>query len=62
MGLLRFSVNARPTGSLPLTFPRDAYNLVYNEFYRDENLQTEVSNANNTILHRNWEKIILLQP
>ena len=53
---LGFPVNARPTGSLPLTFPRDAYNLVYNEFYRDENLQTEVSNANNTILHRNWEK------
>ena len=53
---LGFPVNARPTGSLPLTFPRDAYNLVYNEYYRDENLQTEVLNTNNTILNRNWEK------
>ena len=53
---LGFPVNARPTGSLPLTFPRDAYNLVYNEYYRDENLQTEVLNTNNTILYRNWEK------
>ena len=46
---LGFPVNARPTGSLPLTFPRDAYNLVYNEYYRDENLQTEVLNTNNTM-------------
>ena len=53
---LGFPVNTRPTGSLPLTFPRDAYNLVYNEYYRDENLQTEVLNTNNTILYRNWEK------
>ena len=53
---LGFPTSARPTGALPLTFPRDAYNLVFNEYYRDENLQTEVANTNNDILFRNWEK------
>jgi hypothetical protein len=42
--------------TLPISFPRDAYNLVYNEFYRDETLQPEVSHENEVILHRNWEK------
>ena len=53
---LGFPTSVRPTGALPLTFPRDAYNLVFNEYYRDENLQTEVANTNNEILLRNWEK------
>lgn len=45
-----------PTGALPMDFPRRAYNLVYNEYYRDETLQTEVALTNETILRRNWEK------
>lgn len=51
-----------PTGvaftasSVPLSFPRDAYNLIYNEYYRDETLQPEVALNNNYILPRNWEK------
>lgn len=40
----------------PIDFPRSAYNLVYNEYYRDENLQDEVDLKNNKILNRNWEK------
>lgn len=45
-----------PTGALPMDFPRRAYNLVYNEYYRDETLQTEVALTNESVLLRNWEK------
>ncbi len=37
-------------------FAQRAYNLVWNEFYRDENLVDEVSVYNNTILYRAWKK------
>ena len=37
-------------------FPRYAYNLIYNEYYRDETLQTEVALTNDVIKNRNWEK------
>ena len=36
----------KPTGRLPLDFPRRAYNLIYNEYYRDENLIDEVALTN----------------
>ncbi len=39
-----------------LSFPQRAYNLVWNEFYRDENLCDEVSLKNSTILYRAWKK------
>ena len=53
---LGFPVGVDPDGAYPLDFPRRAYNLVYNEYYRDENLQTEVALTNETILNRAWEK------
>ena len=40
----------------PIDYPRRAYNLIYNEYYRDENLQSKVSLANEDILLSNWEK------
>lgn len=43
-------------GYLPIDFPRRAYNLVYNEFYRDINIVTEVAWTNETILKRRWTK------
>lgn len=43
-------------GSYPVDFPRRAYNMVYNEYYRDENLIAEVALTNETILNRCWEK------
>jgi hypothetical protein len=43
-------------GVYPLAFPRSAYNLIYNEYYRDETLQEEISWANEFITYRNWEK------
>ena len=45
-----------PTGALPLDFVRRAYNLVYNEYYRDETLIAEVAATNETILRRAWAK------
>ena len=53
---LGFPTGISPTGALPMDFPRRAYNTVYNEYYRDETLQTEVALTNEAILHRNWEK------
>ena len=51
-----FPTGVDPAGAYPLDFPRRAYNLVYNEYYRDETLQTEVVLTNETILNRAWEK------
>lgn len=51
-----FPVGVDPDGAYPLDFPRRAYNFVYNEYYRDENLQTEIALTNETILNRAWEK------
>lgn len=53
---LGFPTGIVPAGALPLDFPRRAYNMVYNEFYRDQTLQTEVALTNESILRRSWEK------
>lgn len=51
-----------PTGSIasgvePMAYPQYAYNLIWNEYYRDENLQAEIDiTTNENILLRNWEK------
>lgn len=37
-------------------FSQRCYNLVWNEFYRDENLVDEVNLSNNTVLYRAWKK------
>lgn len=39
-----------------LGFPQRAYNLVWNEYYRDENLCDEVALTNGTVLYRAWKK------
>lgn len=47
----------KPVAScLPYDFPRRAYNLIYNQYFRDENLMAEVSLANEDILYRCWKK------
>ena len=53
---LGFPTGVDPAGAYPLDFPRRAYNLIYNEYYRDENLQDEILLDNETILNRCWEK------
>ncbi len=39
-----------------LSFPQRCYNLVFNEFYRDQTLVDEISKDNATILYRAWKK------
>lgn len=46
----------RPAGNYPLAFPLYAYNFVYNEFYRDQNLITEYALTDINIKKRAWEK------
>jgi len=53
---LGFPTGIVPTGALPLDFPRRAYNMVYNDYYRDQTLQSEVALTNESILRRSWEK------
>lgn len=53
---LGFPVGVNPLGATPLDFPRIAYNFVYNEYYRDETLISEVALTNENILNRCWEK------
>ena len=43
-------------GPFPVDYPRRAYNLIWNEFYRDENLQTKRLLSDTTIALRAWEK------
>jgi len=53
---LGFPVGVDPDGAYPLDFPRIAYNMIWNEYYRDQNLQEEIEFDNEVILNRNWEK------
>lgn len=51
-----FPIDVQPTGAYPLSFPRDAYNFIYNEYYRDETLIDEVLLTQEDVLYRCWEK------
>ena len=53
---LGFPIGVVPTGALPVSFPRDAYNLIYNEYYRDETLVAEELLTQESILLRCWSK------
>jgi len=53
---LGLPIQGLPAGLYPIDFPRRAYNLIYNEFYRDENLQDEVPLSNEAILNRSYQK------
>ena len=51
-----FPTGVLPTGALPLAYPKRAYNLVFNEYYRDETLMDEVDLDDETLETRAWEK------
>ncbi len=51
-----FPVGVNPVGAYPIDYVRRAYNAVYNEYYRDENLQDEVDLSSEAIQLRAWEK------
>lgn len=45
-----------PTGALPLAFPLYAYNEIYNEYYRDQNVMDEVALTDQSVKVRCWAK------
>lgn len=51
-----FPVGVSPAGAYPLNFPREAYNFIWNEYFRNENLDSEVSLDNEDILLVRWNK------
>jgi hypothetical protein len=53
---LGFPAGVDPDGAYPLDYPRRAYNMIWNEYYRDQNLQDKIDLDNESILIRNWEK------
>lgn len=53
---MSFPTGVMPSGCFPLDFPRFAYNFVYNEYFRNETVQEEVSLFNEDILNVNWER------
>lgn len=51
-----FPVGVSALGAEPLAFPLRAYNMIYNEYYRDENLIEEVDLDDEDIKYRAWSK------
>lgn len=49
-----FPVGVDPKGAYPVDFPRRAYNLIYNYYYRNENFNDYVKEDNEEILKANW--------
>lgn len=53
---LGFPINTDPDGAYPIDMPRRAYNFVYNDYYRPEEIVPEVSLTSEDVLIRSWEK------
>jgi len=54
---LGFPIAAIPTDAVPVDFPRRAYNLIWNEYYRDQTQQAELDiTASSVVKNRAWEK------
>ena len=52
-----FPVGVVPTAtSAPIAFPLTAYNMIFNEYYRDETIQPPALLTSETLKPRNWEK------
>lgn len=51
-----FPIGITPAGAYPLDFPRLAYNKIFNEYYRDEDLQTEIALSSEIVQYSAWEK------
>lgn len=51
-----FPIGVVPTGALPLQFPLNAYNDIWNNYYRDQNTQAAVALDQESVLQRTWAK------
>lgn len=45
-----------PDGAYPLDWPRRAYNMVWNQYFRDETQQAEIALTSSIVKNRAWEK------
>lgn len=53
---MEMPIGSDAAGIQPVKFMRSAYNRVWNEYFRDENLQAEVADSNESLLLANWDK------
>jgi len=53
---LGFPVGIDPDGAYPLHFPFTAYYTIYNQYYRDQNVDVEASLTGTTLVRRRWAK------
>lgn len=53
---LGFPTGVNPLGAQPISFPRDAYNLIFNQYYKDETLDTDVVLTSEVVQRRRWKK------
>lgn len=54
---MEMPVGVIPVGAYPMDFPKRAYNMIWNEWFRDENVMSEVDVANsNIVLNACWKK------
>ena len=51
-----FPIGVDPEGAYPIDFVRSGYNLIYDEYYRDQTLVEPVDPDNESVLTRAWEK------
>lgn len=52
-----FPIDVDPDGAYPLDFPKRAYNMIWNQYYRDQNLCTELDiTASYALKRRAWMK------
>lgn len=54
--LFGFPVNVLPTGAYPDCWPIRAYNMIWNEYYRDQNYMEAVDLDDENVKRRCWEK------
>lgn len=53
---LGFPVGVTPVNAYPVSFPKRAYNMIWNAFFRDETQDAEVNIDSDIVLNRRWEK------
>lgn len=54
--LFGFPVGIIPDDAFPLAFPRAAYNLIWNQYYRDETQMAELALTSSIVCNRCWQK------
>jgi hypothetical protein len=51
-----FPIGVNPVGSYPIQFPLNSYNAIYNEYFRDQNIISEVALTDENLKRAAWQK------